>query len=177
MSFRGNGNSDGNFIEQDLSSRIKDLEAAVEYFKPERTILLGTSFGGKVAFHAADDIEIDAVIGKAPVTYKEIMDKFREVVDNKCRFEYIEGKPIDERFFEDFDSYNFEDLYGIDVPVAIFHGADDTTVHPEYSFRAAENIDTSVMLEKIEGEKHSFSEGAKDYLLAQMVSWLQNNEF
>lgn len=177
LSFRGNGHSDGKFIEQDLSSRIKDLKAAVKYFKPENTILFGTSFGGKVAFHAADDIEIDAVIGKAPVTYKEIMDKFREVVDNKCRFEYIEGKPIDERFFEDFDSYNFEDLYGIDVPVAIFHGADDTTVHPEYSFRAAENIDTSVMLEKIEGEKHSFSEGAKDYLLAQMVSWLQNNEF
>lgn len=176
LSFRGNGDSDGKFIEQDLSSRIKDLEAVVEYFEAEEAILFGTSFGGKVVFHAAEDLDVDAVIGKAPVTYKEIMEKFREVVENKGRFEYIEGKPIDDRFFEDFDSYNFEDL-DIDTSVAIFHGGDDTTVHPKFSFKAAEEMETSVMLEKIDGEKHSFSSEGKEYLLSQMVSWLRNNGF
>jgi len=178
LSFRGNGESDGEFIDQDLTSRIADLKTVVEHFEPEKTVLFGTSFGGKVAFHASRELEADAIIGKAPVTYKEIMDKFRKVVENKGRFEYIDGKPIDESFFEDFDSYSFEDIADeIAVPVAIFHGADDTTVHTEFSFKAAEALDTSVMLEKIEGEKHSFSENGKDYMLNEMVSWLKNNGF
>ena len=176
LSFRGNGDSDGNFIEQDLTSRIEDLKAVVTHFEPERTVLFGTSFGGKVVFHAAEDLDVDAIVGKAPVTYKEIMEKFREVVEAKGRFEYIEGKPIDERFFEDFDSYDFNDLESsLDVPVAIFHGAADTTVHPEFSFEAAEKLDTSVLLEKIEDEKHSFSEDAKEYMFGQIVAWLDNN--
>ncbi|MEF8880813.1 MAG: prolyl oligopeptidase family serine peptidase, partial [Candidatus Nanohaloarchaea archaeon] len=178
FSFRGNGESDGDFIEQNLSSKIKDLEAIIKYFKPDRTILFGTSFGGKVAFHAAKDLDVDAVIGKAPVTYNEIMDKFREAVENKGKFEYIPGKPIDERFFEDLDSYNFDRLADkLDIPVAIFQGADDTTVHPGSSFRAAEELKGDVLLEKLKGEKHSFSKEAKSYMFSQMVDWLDNNGF
>ena len=178
LSFRGNGDSDGEFIDQNLSSRIKDLKAVVQHFDPEETILFGTSFGAKVALHSAEELNADAVVVKSPVTYNEIMDKFREAVENKGQFEFIEGKPIDERFFEDFDKYSFDDLVDeIDVPVAIFHGSNDTTVHPEYSFKAAEKPDTSVMLEVLEGEKHSFSEEGKDYMLSQMVSWLHNNGF
>lgn len=178
FSFRGNGDSDGKFIEQNLSTRIEDLKAVVRHFEPEETILLGTSFGAKVALHSANELDADGVVVKSPVTYNEIMDKFREAVENKGRFEFIEGKPIDERFFENFDNYSFDGLVDeINVPVAIFHGADDTTVHPEYSFEAAEKLETSVMLEKLEGEEHSFSEEGKDYMLSQMVSWLRNNGF
>lgn len=178
LSFRGNGDSDGEFIDQNLSSRIEDLKAAVNYFEPDKTILFGTSFGAKVVFHATTEIDAEAVIVKSPVTYNEIMDKFRDAVQNKGIFEFIEGKPIDKRFFEDFDDYNFEEVaQKIDMPVAIFHGAEDTTVHPEYSFKAAEELDTSVMLENLEGEKHSFSEDSKEYMLSQMVSWLYNNGF
>lgn len=178
LSFRGNGDSDGEFINQDLSSRIKDLKAVVKHFEPENKILFGTSFGGKVALHSAEELNANAVVLKSPVTYKEIMDKFREAVENKGSFEFIEGKPIDERFFKDFDNYNFDDLVDeMNVPVAIFHGGDDTTVHPKYSFRAAEELETSVMLEKLEGEKHSFSEEGKEYMLSQIVSWLNTNNF
>ncbi|MFB6180304.1 MAG: alpha/beta hydrolase family protein [Candidatus Nanohalobium sp.] len=176
FSFRGNGESSGDFIDQDLSSRIEDLKAVVEYFEPEKAVLFGTSFGGKAVFHAATDLDVDAVIGKAPVTYGEIMDKFRAAVEEKGRFEYIEGKPIDKRFFEDFDTYSFEDAAeSIEAPVAIFHGGEDTTVHPEYSFKACRKLDR-VMVEKLEGEKHSFSEKAKAYMVEQLKAWLENND-
>lgn len=178
LSFRGNGKSDGEFIDQDLSTRISDLKKVVENFETEKTVLFGTSFGGKVAFHATEDLDADAVITKGPVTYKEIMDKFREVVENKGQFEYIPDKPIDERFFDDFESYKFEDLTSsIEIPLAIFHGCKDTTVHPKFSFKAAEKLETSIMLEKLEGEEHSFSEEGKDYMFSQMISWLHNNGF
>lgn len=176
--FRGNGESDGDFIDQSLSSRIKDLEAAIEYFESETYVLFGSSFGGKVVFHAATDLELEAVIGKAPVTYNTIMDKFRASVDNKGKFEYIPDKPIDQRFFDDFDKYSFDDVAdSLDIPVAIFHGGDDTTVHPEHSFKASKALDTNIMLQKLKGEKHSFSENAENFMINQMIAWLRNNGF
>ncbi len=176
--FRGNGESDGDFVEQSLSSKIDDLEAVIEYFDPEEYVLFGSSFGGKVVFHAATELEPGAVIAKAPVTYNEIMGKFRSVVENKGEYEYIDGKPIDQRFFEDFDTYNFQEVVDeLDVPVAIFHGSADTTVHPEHSLKAVEALNTNVMLHKLEGEKHSFSGGAEQKMRNSMISWLRNNGF
>ena len=155
LDFRGNGNSSGDFIEQTLSSRIKDLKAVVEFFNPENFVLFGTSFGGKVVFHAASDLDPDKLVVKSPVTYNETMEKFKSVVEEKGEFEFVEGKPIDTRFIKDLEEYSFDNL-AINSPVAIFHGADDTTVHPEFSFKAAKNLDTDVMLQKLKDEKHSF---------------------
>lgn len=167
--FRGNGESDGNFIEQNLSSRIRDLKSVVEHFEPEKYVLFGSSFGGKVVFHATKDLAPEAVIGKAPVTYNSIMDKFRAVIEEKGRFEYIDGKPIDERFVEDLEGYDFSDVATSQtVPVTIFHGGADTTVHPENSFKAAQELDTDVSVHKFEGERHSFSDEAEKKMLETM---------
>jgi pimeloyl-ACP methyl ester carboxylesterase len=174
LDFRGNGDSSGDFIDQTLSSRIQDLEAVVEFFDPEKYVLFGTSFGGKVVFHASPELDPDQIIVKSPVTYNETMEKFRSVVEEKGEFEFIEGKPIDKRFINDLEEYSFDSL-DIDVPVAIFHGADDTTVHPEYSFQAAQSLDADVMLQKLKGEEHSFSEEKKDYMFRLMVDWIESN--
>lgn len=172
--FRGNGESDGEFIDQSLSSKIADLEAVIKYFKPEKYILFGSSFGGKVVFHAATELQPKAVIGRAPVTYNTIMDKYKAVVENKGEFTHHPGATIDKRFYEDFQQYSFDDLEDrLDIPVAIFHGADDTTVHPEHSFDAAESLETDVMIQKLEGENHSFSEEAEQKMLRSITNWLE----
>jgi len=176
--FRGNGESDGEFIDQSLTTKIEDLEAVVKHFGPEKYVFFGSSFGGKVVFHAATELEPEAVVGKAPVTYNEIMDKFRDAVENKGEFEYIDGKPIDTSFFDEFDSYSFGEVAEeLDVPVAIFHGGDDTTVHTEHSFEAAQELDVDVVVQKLEGEKHSFSESAEKFMMDEMIAWLRNNGF
>lgn len=160
--FRGNGDSDGEFIEQTLSSRIQDLKAVIEHFEPEDYVLFGSSFGGKAVLHAASDLAPEALYLKAPVTYNSVMDKFRAVVEEKGRFEYIDGKPIDERFVQDLDSYSFSEVSeGIEIPVTIFHGGSDTTVHPENSFEAAQGLDTDVSIHKFKDERHSFSDNAE----------------
>ncbi|MFB6204137.1 MAG: alpha/beta hydrolase family protein [Candidatus Nanohaloarchaea archaeon] len=173
LDFRGNGESSGEFIDQDLSSRIKDLKAVIKHFDPERYVLFGTSFGGKVALHAAPELEPEAVIGKAPVTYNRIMDKFRAAVEEKGEFEYIDGKPIDQRFFDDLDSQPFEAVVGeIDAPVAIFHGGADTTVHPEHSLKTVKNLEGETLFHRLEGEEHSFTEKGKERMLSLMFDWL-----
>lgn len=176
--FRGNGESDGEFIEQTLSRKIKDLKAVISHFGPERYVFFGSSFGGKVILHTAIDKEPEAVIGRAPVTYNEIMKKYRSVVEEKGEFTHHPGATIDERFYKDFENNGFgEVIEKLEIPVAIFHGSCDTTVHPEYSFRAARQLNTDVLLQKLEGEKHSFSNEAEDYMRDSMISWLQRNVF
>ena len=171
--FRGNGESDGDFIDQSLSSRIKDLKACIDFFGPRKIFLFGMSFGGKVVSHAAEDIDVEALILKSPVTYNSIMDKFREVVEEKGSYTHFADKTIDERFFEDFDNYSFEKLVpDLDMSVAIFHGGADTTVHFENSSRAIESLDTEALLYKLEGEKHSMSEKGEKKLKDMMFVWL-----
>jgi len=161
-------------MDQNLSSRIRDLEAAVEYYEPEEIVLFGTSFGGKVVLHSAVDMEVAKVVTKAPVTYNETMDKFREVVKNKGRFEYIDGKPINQRFFDDLESNPFSRVEErIDSEIMIFHGADDSTVKPRQSFRAARRMDTDVSLRKLQGEKHSFTAEAKERMIREMFDFVE----
>ena len=88
--FRGCGESDGSFVESTLSGRLADLRAVLEYFDPPSVVLFGSSFGGKVAFHAAvEDPRVESVVTRAPVTYTSAFDDYRAVVDREgeCRFD------------------------------------------------------------------------------------------
>ena len=175
LDFRGNGESDGEFIDQGLSSRIKDLEAVIDYFEPEKCVLFGTSFGGKVVFHTAIENDVDGVIGKAPVTYNEIMNKFEQVIEEKGRFEYIDGKPIDERFMRDLKKFSFSDVEEqLDIPVFISHGSADQTVHIENSLNAIRNLDTDVEFQKLKGVKHSYTREGKIKMNSAVKAWLSN---
>lgn len=171
--FRGNGESDGDFIDQSLTSRINDLKTCIEFFEPENIYLFGMSFGGKVVLHATEDIEVEAIVLKSPVTYNSEMDKFREVVKEKGTYTHFDDKTIDKRFFEDLDTYSFEDVVSnMDSPVAIFHGGEDSTVHFEKSSKATEAFQTDVMLYRLEGETHFMTDEAEEKLRDMMLAWL-----
>ncbi len=173
--FRGNGESDGDFIEQNLSSRMKDLESVIDYFGPDRYVLFGSSFGGKVAFHTAIRRDPEAVIGRSPVTYNDIMSDYREEIEEKGVVEKIEGKKVDERFFEDFDKYSFsETAKKIESPVMIFHGDEDRLVDIENSWVAADELNVDVSVQKFVGEGHSFSDRAEQNMMDLMFCWLRN---
>ena len=174
LTFRGNGKSDGEFIDQNLSSRIKDLKTAIDYFEPENIYFFGMSFGGKVVLHAAEEIDTKAIIFKSPVLLNSEMDKFREVVREKGTYTHFDDKTIDERFFEDFDTYSFEKaVEKLEIPVGIFQGGDDSTVKFERTADAVKDMDTEVMLRKFEGETHFMTDKAEEKLLDEMFWWLE----
>lgn len=175
--FRGNGESDGEFIDQSLSSKINDLEAVIHHFEPDNYLVFGSSFGGKVALHhSAGNPDVEAVIGRAPVTYNSIMSKYRSVVEEKGKFQHHEGATIDGRFFEDLDKHSFKDVSGnLRCPAAIFHGGSDTTVHFENTAEAAQDLETDLMVQKFKGENHSFSVEAEEKMLERIFNWLETN--
>jgi pimeloyl-ACP methyl ester carboxylesterase len=173
--FRGNGESDGDFIDQTLTSKIKDLKMAINHFEPEEYVLYGMSFGGRVAIHTAVELEPEALVLKSPVTYNEIMEKFKAVVEEKGEYTHFGDKTIDHRFIEDLEENRFEETVSdIDIPVCFFHGRSDTTVHPEFTLKAVQEFGTDTRVEMYEGEKHKMSREANRKLLDSMFQWLEN---
>ncbi|WP_336134405.1 alpha/beta hydrolase family protein [Natronomonas amylolytica] len=172
--FRGCGESDGAFVDQNLSTRIADLRAVVDYFEVPSYTAFGSSFGGKTAFHAAvDDDRIEAIITRAPVTYNRAFAAAREAVESAGVFRYDEEYVIDDRFFEDFDTYAFADVAErLDVPVAIFHGREDATVPLSDSLDAVGALSTDTLLQAYREEGHRFSAATEDRLREQAFDWL-----
>jgi len=171
--FRGCGESDRAFVETTLSTRIADLRAVVEHFDPSSYALFGSSFGGKTAFHAADDDRLEAIVTRAPVTYDRPFEPARQVVEETGAYRYDDDHVIDERFFADFDRYDFEDAAStVDVPVAVFHGREDATVPLSDSLDAAGALDTDVTLWALRGERHRFSPAAEERLRDAAFEWL-----
>lgn len=172
--FRGCGEADGTFAASTLGARIADLRAVVEHFDPDSCALFGSSFGGKVALHAAvDDERVTAVATRAPVTYNRTFDDARETVEAEGRLAYEDGRAIDRRFFDDLDRHPFGDVAdALEVPVAVFHGRDDESVPLADSLDAAGALSTDVLLQAFDGEGHRFSRAAEARLQRWLFAWL-----
>lgn len=174
--FRGCGESDRDFIEHTLSTRLEDLRAVVEYFDPESYVPFGFSFGAKVAFWtAARDDRAEAVLARAPATYDLGMEDRRTIIESEGVYDYEDSHhAIDERLLDDLEQYDFADAAAeIDVPVAIFHGSADRKIPFELSLRATEDLDTEVLLQKLPGEGHRFSSAGEERMFAQAFDWLE----
>lgn len=172
--FRGSGESDRAFVDATLGTRIADLRAVLAYFDPASVALFGSSFGAKVALHAApDDSRVAAVVGRAPVTYNRAFEEYREVVAEAGTLRIDDDHAIDGRFFEDFDRYGFEDVAtDLEIPVAFFHGTDDDSVPLADSLDAVAALETDVLLQTYHGEGHRFSTAAEERLCRQTLDWL-----
>lgn len=172
---RGCGESDGAFVDATLESRLTDLRAVVDHFDPDSYALFGSSFGGKMAFHAAvDDDRVEAVATRAPVTMNDTFAEYRAAVDRQGTVTFDTGERIGDRFFDALDRHPFDDVVeGLGVPVAIFHGGADDVVDPGDSFAAARRLETDVLVERFAGEEHRFSRSAEDRLRERLFGWLE----
>ncbi|WP_408958018.1 alpha/beta hydrolase family protein [Natrinema sp. 74] len=172
---RGCGDSDGAFVDSTLEARLADLRGVVDFFDPGSYALFGSSFGGKVALHAATaDDRVRAVATRAPVTFNGAFDDYRATVDRTGAATFDTGERIDDRFFDALDRHPFDEVAGsLAVPVAIFHGGDDESVAPADSFAAARRLETDVLVERFSGEGHRFSRAGEKRLLERLFGWLE----
>ena len=172
--FRGSGESDGSFVDQHLSDRIADLECVVDHFDPDSYSLFGSSFGAKVALHAAvDDDRVDAIIGRAPVTYNRSFDEYRTLAEEQGTLVIDDAHAIDRSFFDDLDRHRFAVVASaLDVPVALFHGREDDSVPLSDSLDAAEALEPAVLIQTYPSECHRFSRAAESRMRRQLFDWL-----
>ncbi len=167
--FRGNGESDGDFGEKNLSTRIEDLKAVVEFFDPETFYIFASSIGCKTTGHSLAELNPDAVFLRAPDLLLRSTSDLERRVEEEGEFEFIEGKPLNQQFFEDLNQYPFEEVVEeFDFPVYIFQGAEDESVPLEDTLEVVEKLDCPVVLNKLPGEGHRFSDAAEDL----MMNWI-----
>ncbi len=173
--FRGSGESDGAFCDATLTTRITDLQAVIGYFDPPVYTLFGSSFGAKVALHTAvDNDHVQAVIGRAPVTYNRAFDTYKETAEANEAVQIHDNQSIDATFFDDFAQYPFQDVATtLSKPVAFFHGSDDMSVPIHDTLDAAASLQTEVLIQKYVDEGHRFSETAEVQMRDQFFDWLQ----
>ena len=176
--FRGSGDSDGAFADATLTSRIGDLLAVLDRFDPPSYALFGSSFGAMVAFHATagrDRVDPVAVVARSPVTYTRAFDPYRRTVEAEGVLRYDDDHAIDSRFFDDFDTYSFEDVAAaLSIPIMIAHGGNDDSVPIADSFDAAAALDIDVVFLKYAEEGHRFSAAAERRLRDRAFDWLDD---
>lgn len=179
---RGCGESDRSFGEQTLSTRIADLHAVLEHFQPESCVLFGSSFGGKVVFHAASELHqatdehcLRALAVRAPVTFIDVFDHYRPTNAHHST-DSQQGVGLSATFFEDFDSYPFASVTG-NVPVFIFHGRADETVPISSSLTAIEELETDVTFQQFVDEGHNFTREGEQRLQDQLFGWLSQRDW
>jgi pimeloyl-ACP methyl ester carboxylesterase len=172
--FRGNGESDGRFSEQTVKSKIKDLKAVADFFSPESYVLFGSSFGGKIAFHATEGLEPEALILQKPVLLERNSERY-ERLSKEGEWERYGGKSWDMEFVQAYRDLNFEEVAeGLDVRVLIFHGSEDEIIGFEDTLDAVKGLETDVVLRKLYGEEHSFSEEAQEKVREESFRRLKN---
>lgn len=172
--FRGCGESDGQFAASTLGARIDDLRAVVDHFDPPRCVLFGSSFGGAVALqYAARADGVTAVATRAPVTNPDSLAEYRDAVERDGEYHFETGETVDGRFFRDLDRFDFAGcLSGLDVPVALFHGAADESVPVGDSLTAARRLDVDTLVQTFAGEGHLFSRDAEARMQELLFAWL-----
>jgi len=186
--FRGCGEADGDFVDQTLSDKVADLRAVLAHVDPDSVVLFGSSFGGKVAFHTTaaltpevtprpntggDGVTVEAIATRAPVTYNRTFAQARHEVEREGSLTFETGQTIDSRFFTDLATHPFADaVAAVGCPVLIVHGSEDESVDIADSFEAAAVLETDVVLEKVRGEGHRFSEAGERRLRTRLFDWL-----
>jgi pimeloyl-ACP methyl ester carboxylesterase len=175
--FRGVGESDGAFAASTLSTRLADLDAVADHFGLDAFAVFGSSFGGLVAFHAAArDDRIESVVCRSPVTDLSVYDERARRVREEGPIEHPSGHTVDERLFDDLDSFDTAAAAErIAVPVAIVHGADDEVVPPAGSFETAAGLDGEALVRQVAGEGHVFSDEGEGLLWGITLDWLDRS--
>lgn len=175
MSFRGSGESDGDFIDTACLDQAAQAKAILRYAQAipgidgGRIALLGMSMGSCAALLAARDHQADlkGLILLAPAfRYAE---KYRHCFDETgiC---WHGNLPVSRRFLEEADPETFRAaLEDLALPVHFFHGTLDTSVPPVVSLEFREHARAG-SLTLIEGTDHGFNTPAGFRQLAEGVT-------
>lgn len=161
LSFQGSGESDGDFERTSCLGQAREGEAILDFARTlpavdaSRIALLGMSMGGCAAALLARDRQehLKGLILLAPA--------FRYVEKYRARYGadgfYWHGNlKVGRNFLEDGLTSDFKGaLQALRIPVAFFHGTEDTSVVPDVS-REYSTYPEDAELTLIEGTDHAF---------------------
>lgn len=162
--FRGCGESDGRLQHSNITKRLEDLEAVLDFFIDEYGFkkfgLFGSSMGAFISYVKASidkDNHIKSMVSLAsPFSMIELFEKHK--VDDS-HFE-VDGIIFGEEFLTDMNNHGSlsqEILGKVKCPVYLFHGDNDRLVPVEHAHNIFRYLNTKKEIKIINGGDHIFS--------------------
>ena len=180
FSFSGNGESEGEFTDSNISKEITDLTAILDQLGTGKKIAyIGHSMGGAVGtLTAARDDRIKVMISLAGMVYTEdfLQREFGEITaDQDLMWDELDC-PFSSVFFEDLHNINntLDAVQELRLPWLLIHGMDDDVVFPKDSRDLREQLRGPSELIEITGADHLF-EDHYPILINVIDDWLQKH--
>lgn len=179
VSYSGNGASEGDFREANITKESGDLRAILDALPAGlKVAYAGHSMGGAVGLlTAADDARIRVLVSLAGMVR----------TDDFCEREFgaaTPGKgcmwddpqfPLSQQFVDDLTSTGdlFDEAARISVPWLLIHGSDDDVVGIDDSRDAYDTAEEPKRLVEIPGAGHSFDEASYPRVISEVADWLE----
>ncbi len=178
LSFSGNGLSEGDFGESDITKGGGDLRDVLDALPAStRIAYIGHSMGGAVGvMTASTDSRIRVLVTLAGMIRTDDFceREFGGVTPGKC-FMWEEPEcPLSQKFIDDLGAIGdlFDEVGQISVPWLLIHGTADDVVLIEDSRDAYDTAEEPKRLVEISGAGHSFDEASYPRVVSEVADWL-----
>ncbi len=176
----GEEKSEGNFEDTNLTSRIADFKAAIDFVRKakvdtSRLGVIGSSFGGMAAVAAGDERIKAMAILATPSLIPYPSGESLEYLKKKGYLELGSGKRLRLSFYDDLHQYDiYEAVEQIRCPLLIIQGSRDEVVPVEHARELYHHANEPKRLEVIEGGDHTFSEAEHlNKVISLILDWFK----
>jgi pimeloyl-ACP methyl ester carboxylesterase len=179
ISFSGNGESGGDFLDSTITKEVEDLGSVLDALPQWNVSYVGHSMGGAVGLlRAAKDQRIRNLVSLAAITHSA--EFFQHMFGQLGLGVPLLGKaqcPLGQPLRADLlaNQPTLEAARSITVPWLVVHGSSDVVVPVQHSIdlNAAANGQAEFVL--LEGADHSFTQVGLGKLLETVIPWLADH--
>jgi pimeloyl-ACP methyl ester carboxylesterase len=178
LSWSGNGLSEGDFRESNISKESRELRDILDALPPRLKIAyIGHSMGGAVGVMTAsgdDRIRVLVTLAGMIRTEEFCEREFGDVVPDTGFMWDEPGCPLSQKYVDDLGAIGdlFDEVGQITIPWLLIHGTADDVVLIEDSRDAYDTAEEPKRLVEIKGAGHSFDEKSYPRVIQEVGDWL-----
>ncbi|MCS1407772.1 MAG: 2-succinyl-6-hydroxy-2,4-cyclohexadiene-1-carboxylate synthase [Verrucomicrobia subdivision 3 bacterium] len=179
ISFSGNGDSEGEFTDSNISKEVADLGAVIDKMADKTVTYVGHSMGGAVgALRASQDERIQFLVSLAGMVHTRQFaeTEFGMVTPDKGNMWDDEECPLSQKYMDDLRSIEstVDHAHKVKVPWLLLHGTEDDVVPLQDSKDIHVKANKSATLIEIPGANHVFAEPHTEPMVTTVVQWLKD---
>lgn len=178
VSYSGNGDSEGRFVDSTISAEVDDLGAVLDALAGWRIAYAGHSMGGAVGvIRASRDPRIQLLISLAGMVHTAAFAQreFGTLTPGAGNMWDKPECPLSQAYMDDLNRIGnvLEPARGLRVPWLLVHGSEDDVVPIQDSRDVLALGGTNKTLAEIPGGDHVFSDAHANAMAERVVSWIQ----
>lgn len=181
ISYSGNGDSEGRFVDSTISKEIADLQAVLDAIPATtRVVYCGHSMGGAVGvLTAVRDERIQVLITLAGMVFTQdfVKREFGDIVpDQGCMWDEP-SCPLSQAYVDDLNLHvsTLDAAAAMEVPWLLVHGTEDDVIPLSDSEAAYAVAPEPKKIVVIPGAGHSFDEQSFPQVIEEIDAWLSQH--